>query len=178
MPNLSKSKTNTQKMSPIEIRKIPSILTVERKLFFTALPDQLEAELEELVDKTSFDVFGITEKQTKFNFPDDYEYLSSDSERRWQIDDEFEEHEADYLTAQEGELGSVEVLLRVGVDFRDENGFPLKCTRYLKRQAEIAAKGKMGKLPDITAINEANWEENTFSKFEKEAKAFQRKNRS
>jgi hypothetical protein len=165
----------SSKTAPIEIRKIPSILKIEDKLLFTCLPDQLEAELEELVDKVSVEVFGITTLQTIVQHPDDCAELQEDHEQYLIKLKEFFEHEEDYFTQDYGDEDSILILLELGLDFRDENGFPLRCTRYLKRQAEIAAKGKLGKLPDIAAIDEANWEKNTFAKIQEEANSFQKR---
>ena len=162
---------NSQLNKLKKIKDIPSISVLERKLLFTNLPSQLDAELEGLVDRTSIEIFGITEEQTQFHFPENYDDLPMNSDKRWQITEDYDEHEQQYITSDYGDEDAAIFLVQLGLDFYDENGNPLRCIRYLKRQAEIAAKGIMGKLPDMAAINEARQEESMRA----EASAFQRK---
>lgn len=158
-----------------KIRDIPSIVVLERKLLFTNLPSQLDAELEGLVDRISIEIFGITVEQTQFQFPENYDDLPRNSDEWLLINDVYGEHEQHYITSDCGDEDAAVILMLLGLDFYDENGNPLRCIRYLKRQAEIAAKGKMGKLPDMTAIYEARREDGMTAKAQREADAFQRK---
>ena len=153
---------------PITIRSIPVISELEQKLFFTNLPSQLEVELENQVNAASKYVFGITEDQTKFLYPDNYSDLAKGSEKWSKVEIDFIEYEEDYLTSYYGDEDTIEILKLLGIDFSDENGNPLRCTRYLKRQAEVAAKGLKGHLPDITKMKDEDWQK----KLEEDAKTF------
>ena len=53
----------------------------------------------------------------------------------------------------------VEYLLGLGVDLRDAKGHPLRCTRLVAIQAECAAKGIIGRLPDREARSLTRFEE-------------------
>jgi hypothetical protein len=162
------------------MRDIPSIAELERKLFlFSNMPDQLDVELDSIAERTSMEVFGVTRHQTEFVYPSDYESLSQNSELSGQILDDFNQHEEDYLLSDYGDVDAVKILLHCfGIDFRDENGNPMLCVRYLKRQAEIAAKGLKGKLPDMDSINNANEEGKMLAKAQREADDWKKKQNS
>ena len=42
----------------------------------------------------------------------------------------------------------VDLFLHHNLDFRDSRGHPLRCLHWLRRQAEAAATGMSGKMPD------------------------------
>ena len=76
----------------------------------------------------------------------------SDIERRHR------EYEQRFQTTDLNDEDSVAVLRGLGLDFRDEHGRPLRCMMLLARQAEAAAKGIAGKLPDPVAARDERWE--------------------
>ncbi|RWK73163.1 hypothetical protein [Mesorhizobium sp.] len=79
------------------------------------------------------------------------------SSERWDIEDAFNKHEDQYETCEATDDEAVTVLAGLGLDFNDGRGQPLRCTKYFCRQAEAAAKGLMGKMPDRAAANLAVW---------------------
>ena len=58
---------------------------------------------------------------------------------------------ADHL--QNSDEDAVEMLLHLGIDLRDERGWPLLCARFFKWQALAAVAGLKGALPDPEATN-------------------------
>jgi hypothetical protein len=50
-------------------------------------------------------------------------------------------------------------LQKMGLDFSDDRGQPLRCTQRMCRVAEAAVKGIKGKLPDMGSIGLVQWEE-------------------
>jgi hypothetical protein len=57
------------------------------------------------------------------------------------------------------DVEAMEMLLGLGVDFRDERGNPLRCTNALALVAEAAAKGVAGRLPDRGEADAMSFEE-------------------
>jgi hypothetical protein len=114
-------------------------------------------ELDEAIDTLSKSTFGVTLEETVFRFPQGYDDLPDHSPKRWRIDDMFDEFENQFETSEATDDEAVEALLRHGLDFRDARGFPMLCTMRFCRQAEAAAKGIMGKIPDRTAADVESW---------------------
>lgn len=74
-----------------------------------------------------------------------------------EIEDRHYDHEDQYDTAEATDDEAVERLLALGLDFRDGKGQPLRCTKLFCRQAEAAAKGIMGRMPDCAAAGLESW---------------------
>jgi phenylpropionate dioxygenase-like ring-hydroxylating dioxygenase large terminal subunit len=134
---------------------LPGIRKLEDSLLFNGFPRcVLSPETEQLALDLSIELFGITQSQTEFNV-DDY----------WDCDDEeFEQKRLKHLrwfaTTDLPDEDKVQALLHLGLDFRDDRGGPFRCTRLLSGQAEAAAKGVMGKLPDQASANLNRWANN------------------
>jgi hypothetical protein len=149
------------------IRAHPGIEDLERKLLFSkGNGDTLPAEIEEFVDRISVQLFGVKRQDTEF--PDSY-YLR---QKRFFDPGEYE-HECQYETAELDQEEVVWFLKQYGLDFTGSDGQPLRCTWHLKRQAEAAAKGIMGKMPD----REKAAVDSFASRLEAEAKAFKSRKR-
>jgi hypothetical protein len=70
------------------------------------------------------------------------------------------EHEDQYLAGQQPtDDQMMAVLAMMGLDFSDERGQPLRCTKHLVRVAEAAARGTAGKLPDREAAELEKFED-------------------
>ncbi|WP_296744846.1 hypothetical protein [Mesorhizobium sp.] len=143
---------------PTRVLDLPGFDTIERKLLLyttarSELPPALEVEVNDLSKKT----FGITMSDTMFAFPAHYNALHEASQERWDIDDEFYEHEEKYETSEATDDEVVAILADLGLDFNDSRGFPLRCTKLFSRQAEAAAKGLLGKMPDRAAADLEVW---------------------
>jgi hypothetical protein len=123
--------------APIRILDVPGFREVEDNLLLYAphlstWPPDFVA----LFDDLSKQTFGVTNKETLFENPD---------------------HEDQFDTAEATDDEAVKILLQLGLDFRDEYGFPLRCVMLFCRQAEAAAKGTMGKMPDRASIGLESW---------------------
>lgn len=149
------------------VRNLPSFaenesdLLLDWNVYGIALPGTLE-RLNELSKAT----FGIVEADTNFVFPKNFNGLPIIEREALRRD--FEKNQSLYETAKVTDESAIVILLRLGFDFRDERGFPLRLTSYFKRQAEAAAKGIMGVIPNLETIGHRNWEIN----IAKDAKKF------
>ncbi|RWP25150.1 hypothetical protein [Mesorhizobium sp.] len=142
----------------IRIFDLPGFETIERKLLlYTSARSELSPSLEFEVNDLSERTFGIIRNDTLFLLPIHYNSLHAASSERWKIEDEFNEHEDQYETSDATDDEAVTILASLGLDFNDSRGQPLRCTRYFCRQAEAAAKGLMGRMPDQAAANLEVW---------------------
>jgi hypothetical protein len=158
---------------PIRMRDLPVVMDLERKLLlYSPTRGPTSQQVERFVSDASRELFGITRRDTEFDCPDElveedefeapwcYEISETERQRR-----EFEQR---FKTSGVSDVEAVAILLQYGLDFRDEVGHPLRCTMRLCRQAEAAAKGIAGKLPDVAAAEEKRLAD----KLEQEAEAF------
>lgn len=90
-------------------------------------------EIDDEEDKLSLQTFGITRRDA-FN-----------------LDGQFQ---TDHLYDDE----AVTLLQRLGLDFSDQNGQPLRCTMQFARQAEAASKGIAGRMPDRSSVGLDRWQ--------------------
>jgi hypothetical protein len=129
-------------MQPILIRNFEGVASIEFKLSQYTPDDVLPAEIDSAVDAVSKVLFGITHRDTIFPV-----YEGDDP---WRWSDEHFDHEDNFLSTDLDDLSTVEFLLGMDkpLDFRDERGHPMRCVMWLRRQAEAAARGFMGTMPD------------------------------
>jgi hypothetical protein len=116
--------------------------------------------LEDEVDRVSRQLFGIAYQDTQFDMPDAYWDLPEFSPERIKLDVAFDDYEEQFETGEElADDEAMEALKRLGLDFSDARGQPLRCTKRMSRPAEMAAKGVKGKLPDRESAKLAQWED-------------------
>lgn len=145
-------------VKPIRMLSLPGFQTLEDKLLlYTPRRGELPPQVSGYVDHLSQTTFGTTENDTLFDLPDEYDDLPDWSEERHQIEDRWEAHEAQFETEEADEDMAISILLRLGLDFRDDRGRALRCTKLLCRQAEAAAKGIMGRMPDRATAGLDSW---------------------
>jgi hypothetical protein len=131
------------------IRELPGFRELEdRLLLYWSAHGVLPPELENAINELSERTFGILRDETLFALPARYSDLPRWSDERQQIEDAWDEHEAQFETADATDDEAVAILTKLGLDFTDDRGQPLRCTKLMCRQAEAAAKGIMGRLPD------------------------------
>lgn len=158
---------------PLRMRDFPAVIDLECKLLvYSPTRSPTSPQVERYVANASRELFGIIRRDTEFDCPDELPeedefgdpwcHEISDTERQRR------EFEQQFKTTGLSDVEAVAVLLHYGLDFRNEVGHPLRCTIPLSRQAEAAAKGIAGKLPDPVAAKEALWAEN----MEQAAEAF------
>lgn len=148
------------KVSPIPIRvlDLSGFQELEDKLLLYApRSGVVPPELSRRIDELAIFTFGVTEGDTRFKIPDEYWALSEGSRERWEIELQYKSHEKRFSTAEATDEEAVAILLALGLDFRDKQGWPLLCTKRFCRQAEAAAKGIMGKMPDRAAAGLESW---------------------
>lgn len=149
-------------LSPIKVIDLPNIRRLEDILLLhPPVKGVFEPGAEEVIDAISRNTFGVTKREVEQAHPEEY----------WDYDDGSMELESPLETADMSDEEATKFLLDLGLDFRDDRNFPLRCTKYLALQAEVAAKGMMGKMPDRSSVGLQAWAEN----LEKEADAFKRR---
>ncbi|MER9683494.1 hypothetical protein NKJ23_30060 [Mesorhizobium sp. M0184] len=160
---------------PIRMLDLPGFQEMEDKLWlYTPTRGVFTPELDSRINDLSMRTFGIVENDTLFNLPDGYSQLPAWSDERIEIEDLFYDHEDQYDTADATDDEAVDSLLVLGLDFRDGKGQPLRCTKLFCRQAEAAAKGILGKMPDRTVAGLESWTK----KLEREAREHMNKKRT
>jgi hypothetical protein len=151
-------KSATPSALPIRALDIPGFREIEDKVMLYAsshgeTPPFVDIAANELSRKT----FGITRRDTLFDVPERYWNLSETCDERIEIDERYSEYESQFETSDLCDEDRLMVLKRLGMDFSDERGFPLRCTRLFCRQVEAAAKGIAGKMPDRGLIGLERW---------------------
>ncbi|RVD21139.1 hypothetical protein [Mesorhizobium sp. M4B.F.Ca.ET.017.02.2.1] len=141
---------------PVRIRDLPGATELERNLLLRySGRGNLPFGLDEMMDDFSKATFGILLSDTEFVFPDDFQSLLP--WERWDIENQRDVHDEQYATLTMDDFQAAEFLLGEGLDFYDERKNPLRCLRHLKRQAEAAAKGSLGKMPDRAVVGLERW---------------------
>lgn len=143
----------------IKIREILRFQELENDLVCDWVATGHHARSVRKIDELSKQVFGITEAETDFIFPENYSSLIEGSHEKNTINNAFRKHEESYSTAKVSDEEAVKILLELRIDFRDINGHPLRLTRFFKKQAEAASKGIKGKFPDVRSLNDGRWED-------------------
>jgi hypothetical protein len=149
--------------------RLPGVADLESKLLLNPPVRGVHRPVvDDMADNLSRATFGIARDDTLFDPPEGYKDLIEGSRECWEIHQAHREHELRFKTADAMDDEAVDILLGLGLDFRGDNNQPLRCTKLLCRQAEAAARGLMGRLPDQTAIDLTAWE----SKIERDAQQF------
>ena len=125
----------------------------------------MSPRVESLAEILSKETFGIIENDTRFELPEDYDDLPAN--KRAAVDDEWTKHEDQFLSTEATDDEATDLLLELGIDFRDARGQPMRCVKLFARQAEAAAMGIAGKLPDIQAARLETWAEKMTREAEK-----------
>lgn len=133
---------------PLRIIDLPGVRELEDRLLIYS-GDQ--GRCEDLAALVSHSIFGIADRNTRFEAPSDlasemhYSVLARIEAGRLEYEHEANFGAGDDLTDDE----IVEVMDDLGFDFRDDRGQPLRCTKLLCRAAEAAAKGIAGgRMPE------------------------------
>lgn len=151
----------------LAIRKLDGIAEFENKLLLNPPRNgEIASELHDYFDRLSVNLFGITRGDTHFKFPANFHNLTEGTAEWWQIQSSADEHEDQFLTDYRADDEAVSTLLMMGVDFRDDRGDPLRCTKLFGRQVTAAVLQIGGRLPDADVVGLKNWE----SKLESDAK--------
>ncbi|MGO7836511.1 hypothetical protein [Rhizobium johnstonii] len=152
--------------SLLRIRDLEGVAELEDKLLLNPPRNgKASPQLTEHIDHLSIKLFGITEEETHFKYPDNFESLIEGMPEWWNVQSRANEFEDRFSTGEMTDDEAVLALLVLGVDFRDERGDPLRCTKFLCRQVEGALFKVMGHLPDVEELGLKTWE----SKLQKEA---------
>jgi hypothetical protein len=152
--------------SLLSIMKLEGVQELENKLLLNPPRNGVVAPwLEEHIDRLSTKLFGITEEDTHFKYPDNFENLIEGSPEWRRVQSRANEYEQQFSTDYMADDEAVLILLVLGVDFRNERGDPLRCTKFLCRQVEAAVGKVMGHLPDVEELGLKSWE----SRLQKEA---------
>jgi len=160
-----------ENLPPLIMRLLPEIVILEQRLLLSR--DSRGRFPPGLGDSVSAHLFGVQINNVAFEEPVLGHYaLDDERELHWawrDFEDQFEIK--DHLAPEE----VVTILIeRYNIDFRDDRGAPLLCTKLLGRQAEAGAKGLCGgRLPDRGEVAVAKFA----SSLQADAEAFLRKKR-
>lgn len=161
--------------APIRMLDLPGFQRMEDKLLLNPQRQGLlSPEVEDFADNLSKETFAIVRNDTLFELPREYDELPEWSDEFQEIEAKWEVHEEQFETAEASDDEAIPILLRLGFDFRDQRGQPLLCVKLFARQAEAAAKGILGKLPDREAAGLESWA----SALEREARQHMLKKRA
>jgi hypothetical protein len=151
----------------VVVRNLDGIIEFERKLLLNPLRNgEITPILIDYFNKLSTNLFGVTRDQTFFKYPPSFENLLPGTAEWWSFRSAAEEYESMFITDNGTDDEAAYDLLMMGVDFRDDQGNPLRCTKLFGRQANAAALKIMGSLPDSDALRLSTWA----NKLEDEAK--------
>ncbi|MGV1758883.1 hypothetical protein ACQZ6F_19070 [Rhizobium sp. A22-96] len=143
---------------PIRMLDLPAFQRMEDKLLInTPRVGQLSPEVDDFAKDLSRQTFGIAQSDTLFELPTNYNDLPDWSPERWRVEHNWREHEEQFITTDVSDEHAIEILLGLGLDFRDQRGQPMRRVKLFARQAEAAAKGIMGRLPDREAASLESW---------------------
>lgn len=166
-PKLPKYSESNPIHPPLIIRDQTGALKLEDTLRLNMpIPEPVPADIEQAVNIFSMSLFGLRLDDVHFKWPYDYdagasEIIFDDSyRRRRETERRFKEFENRFKTSKMNDITAASYLLRLGVNFMDEQHRPLLCTRFLCRQAEAVARGYAGRLPDRNAIELDRWAKN------------------
>jgi hypothetical protein len=139
--------------SIILIRKLEGIAELESKLLLNPPRNgELVHELDEIIDGLSSNLFGVTKEDTQFKYPNNFGDLSEGGAEWWSIQSRANEYEEQFTTDYMADDEAVLTFLAMGVDFRNDRGDPLRCTKLLCRQVEGAVTKVLGRLPDVQEL--------------------------
>jgi hypothetical protein len=150
-------------LAMVRVRDFPGVEQLERALLFGFRGRELPAELQGFVDAISKQLFDIMPDDTEYQPPED-----SHLQPKIFIQADRDDHDLDYETVDMDPDQALEFLKRFGLDFSDSKGAPLLCIRFLKRPAEAAAKGMLGRMPDRAQVSLDSFQ----NKLEAEREAF------
>lgn len=141
------------------MRKCDGIVEFETKLLLNPPRNsEIPPALEDYFDRLSTNLFGITRDDTRFKFPSNFDSLIEGTEEWWRIQSIADEYEDQFVTDYSADDEAVSTLLILGVDFRDDRGDPLRCTKLFGRQVTAAVLKIAGRLPDADALGLKSWE--------------------
>ncbi|MBY5406506.1 hypothetical protein [Rhizobium leguminosarum] len=143
--------------SVLQVRKLEGIAELEDKLVLSPPRNgEVTPDLEDIVDQLSIKHFGITNEDTQFKYPDGFEDMVEGMAEWWSVQSRADDHEERFSTSLMTDDEAVLALLVWGVDFRDDRGDPLRCTKLLCRQVEAAALKIMGHVPEADEVGLKN----------------------
>jgi hypothetical protein len=153
----SVSKPAVQKDSPFRVIDLPGVRDLERRLLlYGDDPHRVEDEVAHVARQ----LFGIDHQDTDFKVPEEYWGYSENSIERGRINALYRIHEEQFETGEHLTDDEAMVILgRLGLDFSDDRGQPLRCTKLMSRPAEAAARGISGKMPDRDVAGLTQWED-------------------
>lgn len=141
--------------------RMPGIRDLEaRALLEGATKDRHTDEFALKFHETCQSLFGITEFETHFKYPDAYYVGELSEEEEIKLEEQEEEYEAQFETHKmDWEEDIVEYLHRYNWDLTDDRGQPLHLAKIICRVIEAVAKGIKGKAPDAEVIAAKDWGE-------------------
>ncbi len=139
-----------EKSKRIIIRDLPGFADIEAKVRLFYNPNlPTPPYLDHFIDAVSLKTFGTVENEVW----EEYGRHVGDGEDEYVEEEDLPQAVQHFIAAgvhiEKSDEDAVNILRALGVDFRDERGWPLLCTRFFKWQALAAVARIKGVLPDI-----------------------------
>ncbi len=156
--------------------RMPGVRDLENRLLMATVAglEHLDGFMDEC-NSVLRNLFGITRSDTIFKTPDAYENRKLSDDERYDLEDLREDWEGRFQAEElRWDEHRVEYLKMFGWDLSDDNGQPLRITRYISRVIEAVAKGIAGTAPDAEVISRDAWA----AQIQKDAAMFSKKSRA
>lgn len=152
----------------ILMRGLPAVSELERELL---LYSDDQPRVEHRVAEASKKLFGITIADIAFR-DDDWDAPKGSAERD-AAEERYDQYSSQFQASEMTDDEAMDLLRPLGLDFSDDRGEPLRCTKHLMLVAEAAAKRIAGTMPDKSEISVEHFED----KMKREAELFFAKKR-
>ena len=153
----SLKKATPEKPQVLRMRDIPAVAELERHLLLYGIGSP---ETDKKAARVCLNLFGIEPADTEYIMPAEYSALSDYDPEKWRLNRLWDEYDSQFETGDDlTDDETAEVLVGFDLDFLDERGQPLRCTKLFSRVAEFAAKGIKGKLPERGSDQLAKFED-------------------
>ncbi len=145
---LTAHRKSREVLAPIRVLNLPGFREIEDKfILYQSRSGHLPPEVESACEELSLKTFGTTRSATQFEWPDDYWDSDEYSPERDRIQRWFSEFERRFETEDLADDDRAAVLKRLGLDFTDDRGDPLRCIRVFSRQAEAPLRASGERCP-------------------------------
>ena len=163
------SQPNSKNVQDIIVRDTEGASEVESYILTCWRNRENEDEIanSNVLNQFSRKLFGVSFSDAQWEMNVDIRKSLDTPEKEEQWEELREEFTSQFRTNDSTDVKAVKILLKLGIDFRSSQGHPLNMTRYFKRQAEAAARGIMGKLPDLENLQIESWTAKLLNKTKK-----------
>lgn len=144
----------------IRLSKLPGVPAIEAALLLNrSARVKSDPDLERRADEVGMRIFGISEHQTEFQYPDWYYYedeVEWDDEKLEILLDAEREWRAHFDVLWTANSDPISVWNSLGWDIRSDDGHPLHCLQYFQRKMVCSCRG-IGGARSMLEIEASIW---------------------